>query len=786
MVYPCGLPIDDTRPWRTYVAIGCVACATLIYQVAITRILSVVLWYHFAFLSVSLAMLGLGAPGVWFALRAPGKHALAWALRAAAIAVPLSIAVIFRLGDDFDRGKGTVTDIGSMFPPGVLLIIASIIIATITLGSAVCLLLIEARGREVGRVYGADLLGATVGAVLVVPLMRLVPTPALLVACGFFPLIADAVLGRGKRWVPGVLAVALIGTMVWGEPYALRYAKDYKEDASKILFEKWTPTAKLTIWNQPFQGNRAFGWGFGKEYPQVQTLRQYWLEQDGSAGTPITKLDGAPADLPHLFWDVTAAGYELRAPKKVCVIGGGGGRDVLTALAAGADDIDAVEMNEGIIDALSGPFAEFSGNVYHRPGVHAIASEGRSHLTRTDKRYDLLQISLIDSWAATAAGAFALSENHLYTLEAFQLYFNRLSPTGLLSISRWHGGRRYLEATRLALLARAALKAEGIADTDRHMMIIKGGWVSNLLVSKQPFTDADFAKAKQIATERGYTFDWPATAKESPVARVLLEGPGFLKAHGVDLSPPTDDRPFFFQNVGLFGTIDPRIATNLSPNEHSVLLLRRLIVMIGIATIALFFAPFAFSRRRRGAAGFWRGSAFFAAIGLGFMLVEAGWIQRFILFLGHPSYATTVVIAALLLGAGTGSFLASRFALARVQKWAPLLSVLLLVLNFLLDPILHGTLGAAFPIRVVIALVLLIPPGFLMGFAFPSGMTRFGDTDKPWFWAVNGAAGVLASVGSLGLAMMLGFEKVVLIGALLYLCAALLLRGKEADPSAAS
>ena len=781
MVYPC---CNLNPSLRSYVAIGCIACATLIYQVAITRILSVVLWYHFAFLSISLAMLGLGAPGVWFALRPPGRAALAWAMRAAAIAVPLSIIVIFRFGDDFDRGKGTVAGLGTMFPPGVLLISAAILVTAIALGSAVCLLLMEARGREVGRVYGADLIGATIGALTVVPLMWIVPTPMLIVGCGFLPLVADAVLGRSRRWVSAALALTLLGTIVWGEPYVLRYAKDYKEDASRILWERWTPTAKLTIWNQPFQGNRVFGWGFGKQYDQNVTLSQYWLEQDGSAGTPITKLEGEPASLPHLFWDVTAVGYELRPPKTVCVIGGGGGRDILMALAAGATDIDAVELNAAIIDVLSDEFREFSGNVYHRPGVHAIASEGRSYLTRTKNRYDLLQISLIDSWAATAAGAFALSENHLYTLEAMQLYFHRLSPTGMLSISRWNGGRRYLEAARLALLARAALAAEGIADPDRHMVIIRGGWVSNLLMSREPFSEATLVKARELLATRGYTFDWPATPQESPVARVLIEGAGFLSKHGVDLSPPTDDRPFFFQNVSLFGSVDSKIAPNLSPNEHSVLLLRRLIVIIGIATIALFFAPFALSRRRRGAAGFWRGSAYFASIGLGFMLVEAGWIQRFILFLGHPSYATTVVIAALLLGAGSGSFVAAKVPLARVQRWAPVLAVLLSGLNLMLDPLLQGALGLAFPLRVAIALLMLVPPGFLMGFAFPSGMTRFGDTDKPWFWAVNGAAGVLASVCSLGLAMMLGFEHVVLIGAVLYLAAALLLRGTEAPPAA--
>jgi spermidine synthase len=770
--------------WRSYVAIGCVACATLIYQVAITRVLSVILWYHFAFLAVSLAMLGLGAPGVWFALRPPGPRALVYALRASAVAVPASLWIMFRFGGDLDRAsKGTFAGFGSMFPPGVLLVIAAILVATISLGSAVCLFLIEARGRKLGRMYGADLIGATVGALVVVPLLWIVPTPMLIAGCGFLPVAADLVLGRGRRLIAAGFGVVLLGLMIWGEPFTLRYAKEYKDDASKILYETWTPTAKITVWNQPFQGSTAWGWGFGKGY-KPGALRQYWIEQDGSAGTPITELKGEPADLPHLFHDVTAFGYELRPPKVACVIGAGGGRDVLTALAAGATDVDAVELNAGIVDAVSDQFAEFSGHVYQRPGVHAFASEGRAHLTRTEKRYDLLQISLIDSWAATAAGAFALSENHLYTLEAFRLYYQRLSPTGTLSVSRWHGGRRYLEAVRLALLARAALVAEGVANPEQHLLIIKGGWVANLLMSKQPFTADELAKAKQIATDRGFTFDYPAAPGASPVARALLEGPGFLTDRGLVLSPPTDDKPFFFQTVGLFDTVDARTAATLSPNEHSVFLLRWLVIIVSAATLALFFAPFAIARRRRGRTGFWRGSAYFASIGLGFMLVEAGWIQRFILFLGHPSYATTVVIAALLLGAGTGSVVASRVSLARVQLYAPLLAGLLAIVNFILAPLLEAALGLGFPLRVALSILLLVPPGFLMGFAFPSGMTRFGDADKAWFWAVNGATGVLASVGSLALAMTIGFQRVVFAGAVCYLLAAILLRGKATESAA--
>lgn len=767
------------RPRPAYAAIALVSCAVLLYEVAITRVLSVVLWYHFAFLAISLAMLGLSLPGVWFTLRRPGPWSLPASLIASGVLVPLSIAALFKGGEWVPRVQGELPGVEIFAHAGMLLVLACVLVPLLCLGSAVCLLLMQAEGRLVGRMYAADLLGATLGAAAVVPLMHAVPTPLIVAGAGLLPLAAAALLHRRLRWIASALAVALLALLVWEEPFRIRVAKYYVEP-DNLLFAKWTPTARITIFPDIFylkEKDAGFGWGMGSKYTPVP-LRQLWIEQDGSAGTPITEITTRPASAPHLLFDVTSAGYQLRPAERVCVIGAGGGRDILTALTAGAKDVDAVELNPQIVAALSGPLRDFSGDVYHLPGVTPVVSEGRSFLTHSRGDYDLIQISLIDSWAATAAGAFSLSENYLYTVDALRLYLRRLKPTGMVSISRWMWGDRQLEGARLSNLAVKALELEGVQDPRRHIAVVQAWSVGSFLISRAPFDDAEIAKLDRICDERGFNRHWPAhagTPGDSVVASVLHGGTASYEEKGLDLSPVTDDRPFFFQTVSIVRGVDQELLAKLSNNEQSVSLLRMLLAVMTALTVTLFFSPFLFAKRareaRRGAAALWTGSGYFLCIGVAFMLIEVPWMQRFVLYLGHPSYATTVVLAALLLGAGAGSLRAARVAIPAAIRWGLLLPAALLALNLLLTPVFQATLGWAFAARVVISVVLLVPAGFLMGFAFPLGMIAFKDEDRPWFWAMNGAASVLASVFSLALAMVVGFVGAAVAGVLVYAAA---------------
>ena len=753
---------DRTAERGKHLAIALVAAAVVLLQVTLTRVLSVLVWYHWAFFSISLAMLGVGAPGVWFALRPPRPTTLANLLLASSLLVPAGVALIVGVSPWFG-------------PYAIIFSLLALLPAFLCLGAAVCVLLLDAPGEAVGRRYAFDLLGACVGALLVVPLLTVVPTPQLCAGLGLVPLVAMVLVHPSRRWL--ALAVGLLLTVVVGsgQLYQLHHTKQYLEVGPKLtpVWLKWTPTARLAVFDNliPPGGEHGFRWGVGSKGLDVAAPQQYWLEQDGSAGTPITRFDGDLGKLGYLLFDVTSVGYQTTHPERVAIVGAGGGRDILTAKLAGARSIDAIELNGAIVAALRGPFADFSGGVYDLDGVHAIVGEGRSVLTRSDGGYDLIQISMIDSWAATAAGAFALSENNLYTLEAYRLYFSRLSERGMVATSRWMPAAAFgFEIVRLMVLVKTALEAEGVAAPLEHMALVQGGAVGTVLMSRLPFDAPRLGELSRLCAERGFLLVYPggggkllAQALESPR---LTVGQTELR-----LDAPTDDSPFFFQALSPLSRVDPDFAGRLGFNAQSVLTLQQLMAVLALVTLVTFFAPFALRRWLGRGAGFWRGSLYFTAIGLAFMLVEVAWLGRFVLYLGHPSYATTVTLGAMLLGAGLGSMQSARLGVERLRRFGLLAAVLVVVLNASFAGIFAASIGWAWPLRVVVAVLLLTPPAFGMGLFFPLGMVRFGDRSKAWFWALNGAAGVLASVLSLALAMHWGFSAVAYLGAASYVVA---------------
>jgi len=416
--------------------------------------------------------------------------------------------------------------------------------------------------------------------------------------------------------------------------------------------------------------------------------------------------------------------------------------------------------------------------------VRAIVGEGRSVLTRSAGAYDLIQISLIDSWAATAAGAYSLSESNLYTLEAYRLYWSRLSASGLVSTSRWAtnaAGVGGAELPRLLLLVQAALRAEGIANAGAHVAVVQGGRVATVLMSRIPFEGRELERLREVTALRGFQLLLPESreAGRSWLAELSAPGDAAPRQDGLRLDPPTDDRPFFFQVVSPFRPVPERVIRSIGINAEGVAALQLLMLAMALVAFALFFAPFAIGRRLPRGPEFWRGSAFFVAIGLAFLFVEVAWVQRLILYVGHPSHATTVALPSLLLGAGAGSSLAARIGLRRGAHLGFLLPAAVAGLNAALAPVFEATLGWPLAARVGTSAALLVPVGFLMGFPFPLGMVRFGGTSTPWYWALNGVAGVLASVLSLALSMEIGFSRVAFLGAAFYVSAWLLLRGGQ-------
>ena len=734
---------------RRRIAIALISSAIVLLQIGVTRILSVVLWYHWAFFAISLAMLGLGAPGVWFAVRPMGAKVLRRLLLSAAVLIPPSVVALVALNQLF----------GSW---AIVFCMLCLLPVFLSLGGAVCILLLEQ--EDVGKMYAWDLFGACVGAVLVVPAMTVFATPSLVAALAVLPLAALLCLPSAtSRDRQASLAVAvMVGvSFLGGDLYTIGKTKSYREEGRlKPTLVRWTPTARLAVFPEiPWSPDAAFGWGVGSKATAApkNMPKQMWLEQDASAGTPITAFDGDLSRLDYLFYDVTSAAYSWRKPASVAIVGTGGGRDILTALASGAKQVKAIELNGGIVDILTGPLKEFSGDVYGLPAVSTVVGDGRSVLTRSTARFDMIQISMIDSWAATAAGAYSLSENNLYTVEAYKLYLSRLKPRGLLSTSRWMGPQMGYEIMRLMILVKAALRESGSKSPDSQMVLLGAGKVASLIVARQPFTGSELERLRSLSQQRGFNLLYPSP---HPLLKLVLEKEHrYFEPAGLDMRPPRDDRPFFFQVLSPLRSI-PAQSKTLGINAQAVKTLRTLMLSMALVSLLLFFAPFLFKKKIRQQEGFWWGSLFFSAIGIAFMLLEVSWLQRFVRYLGHPSFAAAATLGYMLLGAGLGAWLSSRIPMATAKRWAFVVGCVTAALTAMQPSVFDWTIGFGLAVRLAVAGAFVLPAGLVMGAMFPLGMRAFAGPSRAWFWALNGCAGVLASVGSLAFALEYGFAAV--------------------------
>jgi hypothetical protein len=440
----------------------------------------------------------------------------------------------------------------------------------------------------------------------------------------------------------------------------------------------------------------------------------------------------------------------------------------------------------------SEPFRSFSGRLYEQPGVRLVVDEGRSFLRRSDERYDLVLGTMVDTWAATAAGAFALTENNLYTREAFRDYLARLAPGGVLSLTRWYQTPPD-QLLRILSLGRVVLAERGVRDPGRHFIVVRGKQeggqplaTATVLLKAEPFTDDEVAGAEAFAERSGFEVLYtPRTRPDNDLAR-LVEAPdpeAFWDAFSSDVSPPTDNRPFFFQSARPSQVFSRRWSRGEWRRTNLGTLVLFGVVGISALVVALFIlGPLLLARRRLAAT---RGRLpfllYFAALGAGFIVVEVVLVQKCVLFLGHPVYALTVVLFAVLLWSGIGSWLAGRVrdedAPRALRTMLLAVAGLVVVAAFGLAPIFYALVQLPAPLRILITVLSLAPLGLALGMPMPTGLRLLAGRAPeliPWAWGVNGAASVLGSVAAIALAMRWGFDVALLTAAALYVTAMLL------------
>lgn len=597
---------------------------------------------------------------------------------------------------------------------------------------------------------------------------------------------------------------ALVGLNAATEAIRVRFAKGRVEFQN--LFEGWNSFSRVVV--QPRRGaNPIYAWGLSPRY-QGPPGEQLALDIDSLAGTPLARFDGdlAAPHLEHLSHDITALAYVLRPGRRTLVIGAGGGRDVLTAMKFGSREVTAVELNPIIVDVVNRHFGDFTGRLYERPEVHLVVGEGRHFVRGTDAKFGLIQLSLVDTWAATAAGAFSLSENTLYTAEAFVDYLERLEPDGVLTVSRWLMTPPR-ETLRVVSLAREALRRLGVEDVSRHVLaagtpaLRRGHRFASVVVGRQPFTDAEVATAREFVERLGFKVLYLPGEPADPVFSELIttaEPEAFFRRYPYDVRPSTDDHPFFFN------TVKPKDFFKLAGPEGGrmgVHLLARLGIVVSVLVLLFILGPLYLRRRSALAAvqpvARWSTLLYFAALGAGFMLVEISLISKLILFLGHPTYALTVVLCSMLIFAGVGSYWSGRLGSGHTALWGVLASVLVAIAGLglaveLVFPRLLG--GAPLTLCLVVIVATLMPVGFLMGMPFPLALRLLDRTGPqwaqliPWVWGINGATSVLGSVLAISIAINLGFRATLLAGLTVYAAALLTSRhlaGGTAEAAAA-
>ena len=795
-------------PLSTYAGLFLVAMATLMYEILLTRIFSVTTWYHFAFLSISVTLFGLAAGGIvvylnsekFFTGERTHVHLAASTLL---FAVFSALAIIVHLFSPFLLANA---DAGLIITTALCATIPFTLAAFTASGVAISLALTRFP-RQVNYLYGADLLGAGLGCLAIVGALRFIDgiTGVFLIsALAGAAAFCFALAGTSKKILVtsmalslgfGALALAQFLSYQAQQPLiAVRFTKGLKEPEN--LYQLWNTFSRVRVFGNGSEENPVDPYGLSPKIADSTRAAFLYLDIDGGAATPILRFDGRTEPVSYLAFEISNVVHHLRKNAEVAVIGAGGGKDILSALVMDQKHVTAIEINENVLKAVHDKYADFSGNLKSNPLVTLINDEARSYITRTDKKFDIIQISMIDTWAATASGAYALSENGLYTTEAVETLLSHLTDSGVLTISRWYSHGIPAEFYRLTALAAATLKQMGVQNPQDHIMafrvmptkerMIPDG-IGTLLVSKSPFTLADYQRAKKLADDMQFELVFAADAKydDQILARLAAGEDPSTAAVSVpfNLKPPTDDSPFFFQAVSLKHLAD-RQAMSKSMNVTNILAGMMLLVA-GVATLLVTIycirIPYLQTADKQSVIRAAPLFVYFFSIGAGFMFVEISQIQRLTIFLGHPVYGLSVALFALLLSTGIGSLLSEHWLIRKQldKKLALALIVATLLIYFVIStPILSAANTQTLIIRISTAIGLLSIIGLMLGTAFPIGINttmRLNPALAPWLWGINGASSVSASVLAIIIAMFIGINASYFCGVFFYVAALLAL-----------
>lgn len=800
-----------TQPSRfVFFSVSLISMAAIGYEILLMRLLSIVQWHHFAYMIISLALLGYGASGSFIALSKRWiipHFALAFSI--GAVLFSITMIICFALGQ---RVPFNALEI--VWDPRQLIYLSLMYLVFFVpfFFAASCIgLAFTCLKEHIGRIYFFDLVGAGAGALLVVAALFLLSPQNALRLLAIFALAASALVGRATAspvrnrfmFSLGIIFIGLVFILPKNWPdFRISQFKGQSQALqvidARVLGHYSSPLGLLTVVESPtipFRDAPGLSLNTQSEPPT-----QLALFTDGDAMSVITRFDGNLNALAYMD-DVTAAlPYRLLDKPRVLVLGAGGGTDVLFALYHGARAIDAVELNPQVTKLVGDTFADFAGHLYDDERIDVYTDEARSFVARRAAQYDLIHIALLDSFAASGAGVQALSESYLYTVEGIGEYLQHIAPGGMLAITRWLKVPPR-DSLKLFATVTEALKRAGAADPAQSIALIRSWNTSTMLVKNGDFSDREITTIKDFCKTNSFDTAFYPSMNASEANRYnLLDRPflfdgatalssqgaaDFLERYKFQIEPATDDKPYFFHFFKwrtLPELLSLRKRGGAGLIEWGYLVLVATLIQSILAGAALILFPLWIVKRRwpRGAGT--RMGGYFFLLGLAFLFVEMAFIQKFILFLGHPLYSVAVVLSGFLVFAGLGSgysqTLVKRYRGRRLYLVAYAVTGIVfvaLVYLFLLPELFDRLIGQRDAIKIPMALLMIAPLAFCMGMPFPIGLgqvARKAPDFIPWAWGINGYASVVsASLGTL-LAIEFGFTAVILLALALYVAAA--------------
>jgi SAM-dependent methyltransferase len=775
--------------WRHYAWIFLISMSVLMLEIAIARILSVALLSHYAFVAISLAMFGLGLSGLivylfptYFRRERLEDQLLYFSL---AMAVSTSVMVVIFLHVPVTQELSWRGFFSLSFAYTSLLI-------PFFLGGTCISLLMTHFSSAIGRIYFADLIGASVGCLGIVAAMQFLSAPMVapvvgaLIGIGALAL-SHPIASTRRPMVFGAVAFALI-LLVGGMTtnlYSMRYVKTHTEPYSDL--ELWNSFSRISAFDHHLNAAQSVPLPYPRTfYTDPKFPGTMMLDIDGAAWTPMMNFNGDLSSVQFLRDSVLYAAHHLKPDANVLVIGTGGGRDLLAAKAFDQESVLGIELNPLMRRMVQEEYGDYSGRPYTMDGVEVVIDEARSRLHWVDDSFDVIQLSLIDTFSLNASGGFVFTENNLYTTEAFREYFKHLSDDGILSLTRYYVAAYPVEIMKIITTAREAWSEEGIPSISDRLLVLVQGINATVLVKRSPYTPEELEHITKLARKNrtGVLYSPSGRVGNADIAAVATASDldSYVDNYPFLINAATDDQPFFFRF--LRGRLEIVPDAELDPflfllNWDDALALMRLLIAVvaGLAAL-LFFIPLVLTYRRTVAGTSISLIApsllYFACLGYGFMMVEIPLMQGLVLLLGYPVYALAVVLFSLLLFSGIGSLLSSRFE----AETGGALSVVLIAIvvvslgyRFFLPVMIDSLLPTPNFVKIVATVLALGPIGLLLGMAYPLGiglLRTVGQGLVPWAWGVNGAMSVVASVLGPFLGSRIGFSAAMLTGIFAY------------------